>query len=286
MGAWGTAIFSDDFACDVRDDYVELIVAGKSNEEATQVVMDKYYFEVKGTEDEPVFWFALALIQWKKGRLINYVKYNAIDFIENGSDLYRWNTPGNEKNYKKRIEVLNELKSTLMSRMTVAKKVRKPSWIWTSPWREGALLCYKVIDERAIDKYLGKYILVRVVNVIQSESSGYITETLRLGLYGWIGDEVPDNSVADNLDFIELSDTTDPVLGRMVKRTLCTTISKKEVKQRNISCIGYDESYKTDIPEFFKSPQVSHAFASLVGLDISFTKALDMYFNRTYSSPD
>jgi len=282
MGAWGTAIFSDDFACDVRDDYIEQLVAGKTNEEATQAVIDKHYLEVKGTEDESVFWFSLALTQWKRGRLTNDVKDKAFKFIENGSDLSRWNTPGNEKNYKKRLKVIKELEDTLSSPMPKAKRIYKPSWVWRSHWREGALLCYKVIDERAISKYIGKYILVRIIEIVQSKSNGYITETIRLGLYGWIGDSVPDSSIAETLGFIELSDTTDPILGRMLIRAFCTTITKKEIKERNIVCIGYDESYRIDIPEFFKSPQVFNAFASLVGLDISFTKALDRYFGGNH----
>lgn len=38
MGSWGTAIFSDDFACDVRDDYIKQIIKGKTSEEATNLL--------------------------------------------------------------------------------------------------------------------------------------------------------------------------------------------------------------------------------------------------------
>jgi len=31
MGAWGTAIFSDDLACDVRDDYKRCFLKGLSH---------------------------------------------------------------------------------------------------------------------------------------------------------------------------------------------------------------------------------------------------------------
>jgi len=145
-----------------------------------------HYNEVKGTEDEPILWFALALIQWKKGRLLDEVKEKALYFIENGSDLSRWNVPGNEKNHRKSIKVLDDLKATLLSPMPEAKEIRKrkPYWIWTSPWRKVALLCYKIIDKRAINEYIGKFILVRVVSIVRSKSSGYTTENLRLGLYG------------------------------------------------------------------------------------------------------
>lgn len=42
MGAWGTAIFSDDVACDIRDDYKELIGEGLSNEDATNQLIENY----------------------------------------------------------------------------------------------------------------------------------------------------------------------------------------------------------------------------------------------------
>lgn len=124
MGAWGPAIFSDDLACDVRDEYTVHLDEGKSGEEATKIVFQVYYPDVRGTEEESVFWFALALIQWKKGRLTDEVKGKAIEFIDNCADLKRWSEPGNEKAYKKRMAVLEKLKETLLSPMPPAKKPR------------------------------------------------------------------------------------------------------------------------------------------------------------------
>ena len=34
MGAWGTALYSNDTASDIRGDYVDLLRRGNSNEEA------------------------------------------------------------------------------------------------------------------------------------------------------------------------------------------------------------------------------------------------------------
>jgi len=80
MGAWGTAIFADDLACDVRDQYYALLSMGKSDQEAYEIIMDNYKSEDLD-EDEPVFWFALALSQWRKGRLMESVKEEAIKHI-------------------------------------------------------------------------------------------------------------------------------------------------------------------------------------------------------------
>ena len=70
MGVWGPAILSDDVACDIRDEYHALLMIGKTSEEATQYLLETDYPEIQGTEDETVFWLALALSQWKKGRLL------------------------------------------------------------------------------------------------------------------------------------------------------------------------------------------------------------------------
>lgn len=124
MGAWGPAIFSDDLACDVRGSYVDYIKEGKSSEEATRLVTQAYIGDVTGTEEEPVFWFALALTQWKMGRLQDIVKSKALEFIDSGVDLRRWREPGNDKTYKKRVAALEKLKDTLLLPMPPARKPR------------------------------------------------------------------------------------------------------------------------------------------------------------------
>lgn len=68
MGVWGTAIFSDDTACDIRDEYSALLISGISDEEAEEALL-KGYESLNGTWDEPVVWLALAFCEWKKGRL-------------------------------------------------------------------------------------------------------------------------------------------------------------------------------------------------------------------------
>jgi hypothetical protein len=47
MGAWGTAIFSDDLACDVRDAYRDLLVEGHSGQQATKRLIDQFAQEIK-----------------------------------------------------------------------------------------------------------------------------------------------------------------------------------------------------------------------------------------------
>ena len=36
MGTWGTGLYSNDSACDIRGDYIDKLKRGKTNDEATQ----------------------------------------------------------------------------------------------------------------------------------------------------------------------------------------------------------------------------------------------------------
>jgi len=73
MGAWKAAVFSDDTACDVRDNYVDLIGDGLSGAEATKKLLREWAGSLDDPDEGPVFWLALAATQWKNGRLEDLV---------------------------------------------------------------------------------------------------------------------------------------------------------------------------------------------------------------------
>ncbi|VTQ88092.1 hypothetical protein [Hathewaya histolytica] len=259
MGAWGTAIFSDDTADDIRSEYNSLLSVGATDEEATSIIFNMYYFdECEGTEDEPIFWFALALAQWKKGRLTEDIRDAAIKFIDIGDDLERWNIKGAEKDYEKRKKVLKNLKETLLTPMPERKKVRKPTVI-ISPWKPGDLISYQLNHESIKgEKYYGKYVLLRVLEVIRDPISvvkqdEYFQDSIIFGLYNWVGDE-------------------DIVSGGMYNnRGMLSWWSKRELKDKNITVIGNDPSYENTIPEFFKTGCPMYHFENI---DIFLNEAL------------
>src|SRR4051812_21584541 len=92
MGADGPAIFSDDFACDVRDEYRALLEDQVPDAEATrQIIAANPDLDV---DEKPVFWLALAATQWRVGRLEDEVRARALDVIDSGRDLTRWEESG------------------------------------------------------------------------------------------------------------------------------------------------------------------------------------------------
>ena len=318
MGAWGTSIFSDDLSLDVRSEYSVLLSIGKTNEESERMLID-YYSDILdcGNPDEDVFWFALAISEWKKGRLSRFVQEKALYFLENGKDLERWNSKGNEKNYKKRKKVLDELKRTILSPMPPAKKIKKPT-VHHCPWKVGSLLAYKIVSNK---EYLHdyschmKYVLLRVVRVDKHPVSNlfdteFYDENMMVGLYNWIGDEIPSPEIVNELEYISIEEPTSaPPVGNVdlsllenlsmegkekIKEGLFSLFAGSEEKcvwldwlpSKNdpgeITLIDCDNDFQNNIPEFFAPTPKSKTYVHFLTFNILLSKrfALGSQTNR------
>ncbi len=115
MGTWGPGIFSNDTAGDVRDGFRELVGAGASPDEATERLLEAYgyTFDVDANDtDARVAWIALAVTQWKTGRLLDSVRDKAVECIDAGADLELWEDP---KGRKQREAALRKARADLLS---------------------------------------------------------------------------------------------------------------------------------------------------------------------------
>lgn len=135
MGTWGTALYSDDLACDVKESFLTLIGDGVSPQQATKQLFSEYN---ELDDDEPVFWISLAHTQWKCGRLIPSVKKKAVSLIESGVDLNRWE---NTSDRKKRSTVLAKILAEITSVPLSAKKVKK-AFREDCKWKVGEMIGY------------------------------------------------------------------------------------------------------------------------------------------------
>ncbi|WP_406081285.1 DUF4259 domain-containing protein [Micromonospora sp. NBC_00858] len=125
MGAWGPGLFSDDTACDVRDEYREMLEDGVDDDEATQRMLDSYADALDDPDEATSVWLALAVTQSKLGRLHPTVRDRAIAAIDSGADLARWSdTP---RLAAKRRDVLEKARAQLTGPQPQRKKVRRPS---------------------------------------------------------------------------------------------------------------------------------------------------------------
>jgi len=69
LGVWGTGIFQDDTACDIRDDYKDHVGNGLTGPDATTRILAEYKSSLADPHEANVVWLPLAAVQWKLGRL-------------------------------------------------------------------------------------------------------------------------------------------------------------------------------------------------------------------------
>jgi hypothetical protein len=177
MGIWGPALYSDDTARDLREEYRMLIGDGVDGVEATdRLLRDE---ASTGVEIDSVFWLVLADTQWQLGRLEPRVKDAALRVIADGSDLRRWEE---SPDLPRRKAVLDKLRGKLDTPPPPAKRVSK-KFRETCDWGVGEVIAYRLQS--------GRVVLFRVV--------GYHTD---LGgrlpicdVLDWIGTEVPSADV-------------------------------------------------------------------------------------------
>jgi hypothetical protein len=91
VGAWGFGIRHDDFVCDLVGAFEDELKAGRSVAEATSAVSAKYGGAIDDDVEGPLFWIALADVQWTYGQLDPAVLDHARRDFESGRSLLAWN---------------------------------------------------------------------------------------------------------------------------------------------------------------------------------------------------
>ena len=124
MGAWGTGLFSDDVACDIRDHFRQLLEDGVEDRAATRLTLEKFgpYLE----EPEGVaLMIAFAVTQSKVGRLEPDIRDRALAIIEAGADLAVWERE-NPKLLSKRRAALENARARLTGPQPARRRLRPP----------------------------------------------------------------------------------------------------------------------------------------------------------------
>jgi len=288
MSAWGTAIFSDDLASDIRREYDILLSIGKKSSEIEEILID-YYSNILNSNnpDEDVFWYALALSEWKKGRLSDKVKTKALNALDRGKDLERWNVTGNQKKYEKRKKVLEEFRNTILRPMPTAKTIKKPTVIH-SPWKEGSLLAYRIIsNKKALENHpcFEKYVLLRVVKIERHPISkhfdtGYYNESILIALYNWMGSNIPNPDIVQELNYMPIIKGADiplrkdiaPLFSQMNEQFAWFDWLPLKDAPNEITFLGCDENFKRAQPLFFTQPLHSRVFVHSLSFDVMLSK--------------
>ena len=184
MGAWGTGLYQDDTAIDIRDTIKNELKLGKSLSTIISQLKSSYEIgEYENNDEEPVFWCALADTLWKLGRLDNETKNIALNWIEKGGDIKRWEYEDSKLAYKRK-QVFLKLKDKLISPQPSEKKISKQRF-YICPWNLGDVFAMKLNGKISEEKgLLGTYLLFQVADkhlysVVSDKKLGHLCPIVR-----------------------------------------------------------------------------------------------------------
>jgi hypothetical protein len=130
-----------------------------------------------------VFWLALAVTQWKCGRLEERVKNEALRVIEDGSALHLWRGSPLER---KRAAVLDATKQQIESPQPPLRKIAKV-FRATCDWEPGELIAYRLLS--------GSFVVFHVID--HHKDLGGVAPNIEI--FDWQGPTVPPPSAFEGL---------------------------------------------------------------------------------------
>lgn len=90
VGTWGHGIRQDDFVLDVIGVFEDHLKAGQTVRDATQAVKTRFVAAISDTEEGPLFWIALAEVQWTYGEVEPQILKHLQDDLSSGRSLISW----------------------------------------------------------------------------------------------------------------------------------------------------------------------------------------------------
>src|SRR5688572_19084112 len=146
MGAWGTAISSNDTYADIYDEFFDLYNDGESVVDISKKLIADNQEIINEPDDCNNFWFALAKAQWECKQLDTEILKRVRKIIETGSDLEVWRRlDAEEKDIKKRKVVLGKFLADLQTEKPKAKS-RKKKVLKQSPFEKGDCLTFRLAN--------------------------------------------------------------------------------------------------------------------------------------------
>lgn len=256
-----STFYDNELAADLRREHRTLLSIGMSEDEAQERLLR--YFDPQGAsrDYEATYWIALAYSQWQLGRPNPAIIKRAIGFLEERiCDCSA-----------QRTQLLQKIYNALLSPAPPLKKIRKPATLHC-PWPEGSLLAYRIVNNSTCADHpcFGKYALLRVVKVDRKPVSRlapsvYYDEIMRVSVYGWVGDHIPDPAIVDRLSFIPI-----PHQGMWV--VFMWAASKYE--KPDITPIGCDKDFRIVPPNCLDFNVLPYTITSYLPFDATLVKCL------------
>jgi hypothetical protein len=183
MGTWGTALYSDDLAADLRREFRDLVGQGLSPSAVVNRLKTEYKSSLSDPDEGPVFWLAVADTGWRLGRLDDDARQNALRVIEADQDLARWETSTDRAT---RQRVLARLRAQLLSPPPAPKHIARP-FRSTNDWQLGEIIGFQLLS--------GRWVLLRVVGHHQDKGG----RAAVCELLDWTAESLPSTPDVDAL---------------------------------------------------------------------------------------
>ncbi len=197
MGFWGSSLYSNDCTCDVRDYYLDLLKSDPEEKDLSERVIE-HFREYLGTDEEPLFWYALADSQWQKGRLDPDVREKALQWLQKNGGLEFWEDSKTKgTGWIKTMEKLRERLHTPQPKKTRINRAQ----VLTNPWDIGDVYayCFHLEQSKDIGLYQ-KYILMQKIG--DSKHMGVVYSHIRV--FDRIFDEIPTVEALSNVRILPL----------------------------------------------------------------------------------
>jgi hypothetical protein len=144
MGCWGPGITANDTVSDVRDFMLDRLKEGVSLADASSRAITHFRFLQDDPQDAPLLWQAIALIQWKYGKVNAAVLARVRHDIESERGLEIWSD--NPKDLAKRKRALEKFLNKLQ--LANPKPLPPKTILRRAPFEEGDCLAVRTKDDR------------------------------------------------------------------------------------------------------------------------------------------
>ena len=203
MGFWSISLYGNDLTLDVRDKLDALLKSGVSSQDVYQEML-KCFEEVLSTDEESLFWFALADRMWDYGILTDEIKEKALTYMTNTAEdeyLDELETARERRSWQ---NTLNKLKTKIENVNQGNKKIKVEPVFKRNIWNVGDYYAYEFHKKNSQELGIqSKYIVIKKIK------DNYYGDTMFyyniVYIYNKIFDEIPTLKDLENVNYLPLS---------------------------------------------------------------------------------
>ena len=203
MGFWSISLYGNDLILDVRDKLDDLLKSGVSSQDVYQEML-KCFEEVLSTDEESLFWFALADRMWDYGILTDEIKEKALTYMTNIAEHEYLDELETARERRSWQNTLNKLKTKIENVNQGNKKIKVEPVFKRNIWNVGDYYAYEFHKKNSQELGIqSKYIVIKKIK------DNYYGDTMFyyniVYIYNKIFDEIPTLKDLENVNYLPLS---------------------------------------------------------------------------------